>query len=333
MGNATLEKPIITEADIEGQEILFRMNPKGCLLARPGRLVGSIDYSGQELMIVGYESKEPLFIEAFNQPEVTTHPLTGALVKNPYADLHTITTVKCTHPHLFPESEVEWYDWLPIAKDESKTPQGVEPRQFGKRTNFLLIYGGQSKSAAALFHVPESDTDRWISNFQTTYAVLHHWSMEMAALGAAQGWMATRWGKRVGWTNESNAKGASATELKSVNHLVQGTGADITKRAIKRINAWANKNAIPFEVISTVHDSIVFEMDGECKLDIDNSEFTVNEDDRIVCVKPAWKILTPESQEWLDHAMQIMIDVETEAFDGVLTGRAEASPLAPYWSK
>jgi len=316
-------------------ELFFECAPKNIFLAPPGYFWSGLDYSGQELMISAVVSGDTTMLEAFRQPELKPHPETGELCPNPYADLHTITTRSAVFPKIFEGHE--WYDWVKIAKTY-KVPNFTEaPRQYGKKTNFSAIYLCNAPTLAINLGIPEQLAGNILQGHRKTYAGYYHWAEQQGAIGEACGWISTPWLKRVRGVHEANAKGGGSAKLLAPNVCIQGTGADIAKAAMCRIFRWKEKLNKPIEfakrprLIGQVHDELVPLIPGKCTLNLDKSKLE-ERDNMTVVTKACWDV--PEaSYELALQIRQIMIDVETEAFDGVLEGRVDMPNPAPWWSK
>lgn len=314
------------------RRVKFKFSPKNIFMAPPGWCFTGLDYKSQELMIAAVVSDDPKMLQAFTEPEIVTHPVTGEKIDNPAADLHTITTREAAFPEIFKGKE--WYEWIPTAKTKGLIPYPHEPRHYGKITNFTLIFGGTASSLAVSMALPEAMGAKIIKGHQKTYQVYHAWAKEKGLIGEATGWIATPWLHRVRAVHEENSKGAGSAKLLAPNVCIQGTGANIAKRAMVRIYQWKEKfnHPIDFKTMSViqagqVHDEIVPIVRGDCRL---NEEACKWDGDTIV--KPAWTVTGPV-WDLAPQIRQIMIDVETEAFDGKLTGRVDDPNPSPYWSK
>jgi hypothetical protein len=108
------------------KELGIISNPRMGFVAPPGYCWLSLDYSSQELMLGAAWSKDEMMTRAYTEPEVITRE-DGTTYKNPYADLHTLTAVKCCSKHLF-ENIPEW-EWVSLSKSN-------DSRKKGKITNF-----------------------------------------------------------------------------------------------------------------------------------------------------------------------------------------------------
>jgi len=304
---------------------LVKLGPKNIFVCPEGWLFTGLDYSSQELMIGAVWSGDPKMLQAYIEPEKVSHPETGEQINNPLADLHTITTKEACFPAIFKGKD--WYEWIPTAKSKGLIQFPHEPRHYGKITNFTLIYGGTALSLSVTLALPEKLCTDIIKGHKKTYATYHNWAAENAAIGAATGWISTPWGHRVRAVNETNAKGGGSAELMAVNVAIQGTGADICKEAMNRIWRWKEKYNYPVRLVGQVHDEVVPIIQGSAKLDLDKCKWEGD-----VIVTPKWKVEGP-ILDLAPQVRQIMIDVETECFDGRLEGRVDYPDPSPFWKK
>ncbi len=315
------------------RKIKFGLTPRQGIVAPKGYSIASLDFSGQELMIAAVWSQDQVMLDSFRLPETRIAP-DGKEYPNPYSDLHTLSTVQCTFPKLFLNEDgtaKPWWEWTKIAKDGRLITQKGDPRSYSKILNFGVIYGQSATSISSFHHVPLATAETWLKNHQSTYHGFHDWFKETKAIGEARGWIETPWCKRVRWVNEDNAKGSGESPgIAAVNHCVQGAAADIGKIAGIRALDWINRNGLydKVKIIGMVHDELLVMGPGRCRLNFEKSEFS---EDGQTCTKPKWHV-DEEVYEWVNPIRQIMIDTETESFDGMLTGRVGVG-IAPYWSK
>ena len=314
----------------------FKCTPKNLFLAPKGYVFTGLDYSGQELMIAAVVSKDPTMLKAFLEPEFLPHPITQQSCPNPAADLHTVTTQSAVFPHLFKDKE--WYEWVQIAKNARVPNFPDAPRQYGKKTNFSAIYLCNEKTISVNLGIPEELAANILKGHRKTYSTYYEWAEQQGLIGEACGWISTPWLKRVRAVHEANAKGGGSAKLLAPNVCIQGTGADISKTAMVRVYKWKEKYckdvdfmSVPIIQAGQVHDELVPIVRGDCKLNLDKSKW--EERDNIRYVSKAYWDVSKEAYELANTIRQIMIDTETEAFDGVLVGRVDEPRPSPWWCK
>jgi hypothetical protein len=254
-------------------------------------------------------------VRAFTEPEELTLP-DGTVYKNPYADLHTLTAVKCCAPQAFagiPESK-----WVPLSKDNGS-------RQKGKITNFGILYLQTAESLSLLNHVKLEETELWVKGHKTTYAGYHHWAEEYGGIAASRGFAVSPVSQAIRWVDEENSKGGGESPARAaVNYAIQGESAQITKECLIRLYEILSPD---IKILNTVHDEINLEAPGKSWLSLEKSKFEGD-----LLVGPVFEY----DQQALDTAEQvkaIMVNTETEFFAAAgspILGRAEYA-IAPYW--
>jgi DNA polymerase I-like protein with 3'-5' exonuclease and polymerase domains len=193
-------------------------------------------------MVATAWSKDPAMERAFTEPEVLTLP-DGTTYKNPYADLHTLTAVKCCAPALF--HGVTEHEWVSKAKENGS-------RHNGKTTNFGIIFDQTAESLSLLNHVKLAETEQWVKGHKQTYAGYHHWAEEYGAIAAARGFAVSPVSKAIRWVDEENSKGGGESPARAaVNYAIQGESSMITKECLIRLY-----ETLPPEIkiLNTVHD-------------------------------------------------------------------------------
>lgn len=204
--------------------IKFNLGARSVVWADKGRVIVAIDYSGQELMIATYLSKDPTMFSTFSASE-TILDSQGNVWDNPDADMHTLTT-KQIYPEIFLDFSgnlLPKWDWVRRAKDASLIKLPGKPRDVGKKVNFGILYFQTAASLSEQAYVPIIQTEKWVKAHQELYPQFHMWAKEEKGLAEARHWARTKWFNRQRYCQESNAKGAKeSTGIMGVNHLIQG---------------------------------------------------------------------------------------------------------------
>jgi len=293
------------------------------VMAPPGRVITSCDYSGQELMVAACVSNDEVMLQSFKLPEQIT--IAGITYDNPYADLHTLTTKNCCFPQLF--ENVPEHLWVSTARNPDLIKLKGDPRSYGKRLNFGIIYGQTAQAISDQQYVPLKTAEDWIKKHKKTYSGFHLWAEEIAHIGEARGWIPTPYDQRIRWVAEANSKGAenSAGRL-AVNHCIQGTSATMTKMALVEITKRIDLDKV--YLIATAHDEIVVEHPGRVTLDLDLDKSKIKNN---VVTKPVW-VPDEEALYWARQIQAIMLQAEEEVLQGKLKGRVGVA-IAPWWSK
>jgi DNA polymerase-1 len=131
---------------------------------------------------------------------------------------------------------------------------GVSARQIAKQINFGLNYGMGAGLLAARIGVDLETAKRYRARYQETYARATAWLRNIGRKVKVTGVVSTPAGRRRQFTPEQlQSYGA---ELSAKNHPIQGTNADILKRALALLH---NRLPTGVQIVLTVHDEVVLE--------------------------------------------------------------------------
>ncbi len=184
------------------------------------------DYSQIELRIMAHLSKDKGLLEAFNNNE----------------DIHKKTA-----------SEV-----FAIKPDEVSKEQ----RRAAKAINFGLIYGMSPFGLAKQLGIRRNEAKEYVDRYFEHYPDVKNYMEKTREQAREQGYVETVFGRRL-YLPEINARNAARrqyAERTAINAPMQGTAADIIKRAMIDIEVWLNKEHPDVKLIMQVHDELVFEV-------------------------------------------------------------------------
>jgi DNA polymerase-1 len=196
-------------------------------IARPGYKVVAADYSQIELRIMAHLSKDKGLVSAFSAGK----------------DIHSATAA-------------EVFD-VPLEE------VSVNERRSAKAINFGLIYGMSAFGLSKQLNIGRYDAQQYMDLYFERYpGVLSY--MESTREGAKQtGYVSTVYGRRLYLPDikASNAMRRKGAERAAINAPMQGTAADIIKKAMIDVDAWINDiNDEAILMIMQVHDELVFEI-------------------------------------------------------------------------
>jgi DNA polymerase I len=200
-------------------------------IARPGKKIVAIDFSGEELRVAANLSGEKKWIDEF---------LFGS------ADLHTATAKA-------------------IFKKEEITP---DERKIAKKVNFLVLYGGGPRGLSEQTKISENEARRILTAFFEGLPQLDRWIKRERKIARERKKAVTAF-KRIRPLDkfyDSGDKGMEAhADRCATNFLVQGSSADIIKTVMVRVSNWIKANHLEDEIklLITMHDELVFEMPSE----------------------------------------------------------------------
>ena len=195
-------------------------------VAAPGNKLVAADYSQIELRIMAHLSKDEGLRYAFaNQ-----------------LDVH-----KATAAEVFGESLEEVTD---------------DQRRSAKAINFGLIYGMSAFGLARQLGITRGVAQEYIELYFERYPGVRTYMDETRSLAAEQGFVETVFGRRL-YLPEINARNGmrrQAAERTAINAPMQGTAADIIKRAMIKVDGWLSEAGLAAKTIMQVHDELVFEV-------------------------------------------------------------------------
>lgn len=195
-------------------------------IAPPGYLLVAADYSQIELRIMAHLSGDAGLLAAFAQGE----------------DIHRATAAEV----------------FGVALDEVSREQ----RSSAKAINFGLIYGMSAFGLARQLDVSRSEAQAYIDRYFARYPGVKAFMDATRAAAAEQGYVETVYGRRLYLPEirSRNAARRQAAERTAINAPMQGTAADIIKRAMVQVDQWLACEQIDARMIMQVHDELVFEV-------------------------------------------------------------------------
>ena len=195
-------------------------------IAREGYKIVAADYSQIELRIMAHLSQDQSLLTAFKEGR----------------DIHQATAAEVFGVSL---SEVS-----------------SEQRRRAKAINFGLIYGMSAFGLAKQIDVARGEAQDYIDTYFSRYPGVKSYMDNTRALAAEQGYVETLFGRRLHLPeiNASNGMRRQAAERTAINAPMQGTAADIIKKAMISVDKWLNEQQIDAKMIMQVHDELVFEV-------------------------------------------------------------------------
>jgi len=145
------------------------------------------------------------------------------------------------------------------------TLEGVtdDQRRSAKAINFGLIYGMSAFGLSRQLGVPQPVARDYIDTYFARYPGVHDYMERTRKLAHDQGYVETLYGRRL-YLPSINARAAmqrQAAERTAINAPMQGTAADIIKRAMISVDRWLAGNGLDALMVMQVHDELVFEVD------------------------------------------------------------------------
>ena len=198
-------------------------------IAPSGYKIVAADYSQIELRIMAHLAQDNGLITAFQQGE----------------DIHRATA-----------SEV-----FNVPLDEVSN----DLRRNAKAINFGLIYGMSAFGLAKQLDISRTDAQTYINLYFERYPNVKKYMNETKILAKEQGFVETLFGRRL-YLPEIDSRNPMLrqyAERTAINAPMQGTAADIIKRAMLAVDNWLETENIDAKMIMQVHDELVFEIKTE----------------------------------------------------------------------
>ena len=141
----------------------------------------------------------------------------------------------------------------------------AEQRRKAKAINFGLIYGMSAFGLARQLHLGRHEAQDYIDRYFERYPGVQDYMDRTRASAREQGYVETLFGRRL-YLPEINARNkmrAQAAERTAINAPMQGTAADIIKRAMLQVDGWLQESDVDARTIMQVHDELVLEVAEE----------------------------------------------------------------------
>lgn len=205
---------------VEGRRI------RQAFVAPPGYVILAADYSQIELRIMAHLSEDRGLIDAFAAGE----------------DIHKATAAEV----------------FGVALDEVSDDQ----RRNAKAINFGLIYGMSAFGLARQLHIGRKEAQEYIDLYFKRYPGVLRYMDETRVLASEKGYVETLFGRRLYLPeiNASNGMRRQAAERTAINAPMQGTAADIIKRAMISVDRYLSDSGVDAKMIMQVHDELVLEV-------------------------------------------------------------------------
>ena len=199
----------------------------------PGYKLLAADYSQVELRIMAHLSRDRGLLSAFSSGE----------------DIHRATASDVFN---IPLEEVN-----------------LQQRRSAKAINFGLIYGMSAFGLARQLNVSLSDAQHYVDRYFQKYPGVKTYMEETQSLADEKGYVETIFGRRLYLPDirAGNAIVRKAAQRAAINAPMQGSAADIIKRAMIDIDHWLALDELDARMLLQVHDELVFEV-SEDDLDL-----------------------------------------------------------------
>lgn len=140
-----------------------------------------------------------------------------------------------------------------------------EQRRAAKAINFGLIYGMSAYGLARQLNVDRGQAQDYVDRYFQRYPGVKAYMDSTRAQAREQGFVETVYGRRLYLPeiNSRNGQRRQYAERTAINAPMQGTAADIIKRAMIRVDRWLQDDAPDVLMVMQVHDELVFEVPAD----------------------------------------------------------------------
>jgi len=199
---------------------------RAAFIAPRDHLIVSADYSQIELRIMAHLSDDARLLEAFAHGEDVHRATAGEVFGVPPAEVTS------------------------------------EQRRYAKVINFGLIYGMSAHGLAKNLGIERAAAQSWIDRYFARYPGVAEYMDRTRAEAREQGFVETVFGRRLYLPDirASQAGRRQAAERAAINAPMQGTAADLIKKAMIATDAWLASSGLESRLVLQVHDELVLEV-------------------------------------------------------------------------
>jgi DNA polymerase-1 len=222
-GRLSSSNPNLQNIPIRGEE--GREIRKG-FVAKEGFFLMSADYSQVELRIFAHYSGDEAFIDAFQQNE-DIHARTASEIMD--MDIHDVTP---------------------------------EMRRIAKAINFGIIYGMGAYKLSDELEIDHKSAKKYIDTYYQRYSGVERYRDSILETAKEQGYVSTLFNRRRYLPNIHHGRQRIRAEAErmAINTPIQGTAADIIKKAMINIHNRIKRERFKSKMLLQVHDELVFEV-------------------------------------------------------------------------
>ncbi|MEZ8735026.1 MULTISPECIES: DNA polymerase I [unclassified Vibrio] len=206
-------------------------------VAQHGWKILAVDYSQIELRIMAHLSGDKALLEAFQQGK-DIHAATAAEIIG--VDIEQVTT---------------------------------EQRRRAKAVNFGLIYGMSAFGLAKQLGIPRGEAQHYMDTYFERYPGVMQYMEDTRSAASEQGFVETIYGRRLHLPEIQSRNGMrrKAAERAAINAPMQGTAADIIKKAMLLVDEWIQAEGDGrVKLLMQVHDELVFEVEESALAEIES---------------------------------------------------------------
>ncbi|PWI33046.1 DNA polymerase I [Vibrio albus] len=205
-------------------------------VAPHGKKILAVDYSQIELRIMAHLSGDKALLDAFKEGK----------------DIHAATAAEV----------------MGVGIDQVSSEQ----RRRAKAINFGLIYGMSAFGLAKQLGIPRGEAQSYMDTYFERYPGVMQYMEDTRSQASEQGYVETLYGRRLYLPEIKSRNGMrrKAAERAAINAPMQGTAADIIKKAMLLVDEWIQaEGAGRVQLLMQVHDELVFEVEESALSEIE----------------------------------------------------------------
>jgi DNA polymerase-1 len=237
---------------------------RACFKPKRGYRFLSADYSQVELRILAHMSGEQTLINAFVNGE----------------DIHRRTASEIFGLPI---------DWVT-----------VDQRTAAKSINFGLLYGMSAFRLANELGISNKEAQQYMETYFARLPSVEAWITQSKESAATNGYVETMFGRRrlLPTINSNKRSDRSSAEREAVNTRVQGTAADIIKRAMVSIQSTLEASSLRVDLLLQVHDELVLEVHKDDEAAVGEIVVSAMEGAATLCVP--LEVVIASGANWAD---------------------------------
>ncbi|MCU8157884.1 DNA polymerase I [Vibrio vulnificus] len=206
-------------------------------VAPHGYKILAVDYSQIELRIMAHLSGDQALLDAFQQGK----------------DIHAATAAEI----------------MGVSIEQVSSEQ----RRRAKAVNFGLIYGMSAFGLAKQLEIPRGEAQAYMDKYFERYPGVMQYMEDTRSNASQHGYVETIFGRRLHLPEitSRNVMRRKAAERAAINAPMQGTAADIIKKAMLLVDQWIQEEGNGrVKLLMQVHDELVFEVEESCLTEIES---------------------------------------------------------------
>ena len=237
---------------------------RSAFVAREGCLLLSADYSQVELRVLAHLCQDPMLMRSFDADQ----------------DIHRTVAAEVFE--------------VPVGQ---VTP---EMRAKAKTVNFGIVYGQTAFGLSKTLRISRTDAQSFIARYHKRFPEIREFLHACVAKAKADGYVETVSGRRrriLDLDSRNPARRAAAERL-AINSVVQGSAADLIKRAMVNIAGRIRRERRPSRMLLQIHDELLFETPKD-RID-DEKRMIVEEMTGAISLRVALKVEVGVGANWME---------------------------------